>query len=83
MSYLETPSFFFKTSSNQSNEINNLMDLGKFFYFTNYNNTENIFKLLNIFKKNEIRIKKIKLKKVYIKNNGIQKILKITELLRK
>ena len=63
MSYLETPSFFFKTSSNQSNEINNLMDLGKFFYFKNYNNTENIFKILNIFKKNESRIKNLKLKK--------------------
>ena len=37
------------------------MDLGKFFYFKNYNNTENIFKILNIFK-NESRIKNLKLK---------------------
>ena len=59
------------------------MDLGKFFYFTNYNNTENIFKILNIFKKNESRIKNLKLKKVNLKNDGIQKILKITKLLRK
>jgi len=77
-SYLKIPSIFFETSSNQENDIHDLMDLGHFFAFKhkefkNNKCAELIKNLIN----NLDRVSKLNdYRKIQIKRNGTKKIVK-------
>lgn len=80
MSFLDIPCIFFKTSKNQENSPDDLRDLGFMTYFRSLKFSQKILDLIITIYLNKKEINKLNNKKIFLKKNGLSKIINETKL---